>query len=130
MRTVETTDTLKRNFNLQHSEPLFGIIEEMPLQCPRINQFQEDMESLMSHVEKLRGLLNEEKELMELNLKLMIREVEIINQYRHPMNESFEELRTACENLRSWGHGWKGLAKKLFSKVPNNKTFLDKKFNK
>ena len=124
-----SVEDLKNRFNLEHSDDLFGISQEIPLQCPRINIFTDDINDLRKHIDKLEELVND-TENFQRNKYLIEREFAIISKYMSTTKDSFEELRSAFENLRSWGQGWKILARNLFTKVPNNKSFLEEKYKK
>jgi hypothetical protein len=124
-----SVEKLKEKFKLEHSDELFGITNEIPQQCPRINLFIEDINTIKHHLDRLEELVNDEDN-VERNKRLIKRELDVIVKYIRETKDSFEELRTACETLRSWGTGWKHLARNLFVKVPNNKTFLEEKFKK
>ena len=124
-----TVESLKSKFNLEHSDELFGIEHEIPLQCPRINLFISDIDILKQHIDKLEELVNDKEDFI-LNTELISREFRIIHEYTITTKYAFDELRTAFENLRSWGQGWKHLTRNLFIKVPNNKVFLEEKFRK
>lgn len=133
MRKKTTTQAniihLKQKFNLKSSEELFGITPEMPLQCPRINEFEDDLDLLKKHFDKLCSLIKD-KDNISLNAEYIEREIAIIEKYFEYINNGYEELRTACENLRNRGNGWKLLFKEAFPYIPNNVDHIDEKFKK
>jgi hypothetical protein len=126
---IHSVDKLKEKFGIEHSDELFGIPAEIPQQCPRINTFISDVNTLKRHINQLEELIDDEAN-AENNKRFVSRELRVINEYIKETENSFEEMRTACENLRSWGTGWKRLARNLFAKVPNNKCFLEEKYQK
>ncbi len=122
-----TVDGLKSLFNLDHSEELFGIEKEIPFQCPRIDTFIDDVDMMNKHILKLEQLIENDTE-DHKNKYLIERECEILCKYRETLTQSFEELRSACDNLRIRGEGWKRLARNMFPNVPNNQRYIDSKF--
>ena len=121
-----TVDEYKSNLGLEHSEELFGIEIELPYQCPRIDSFIADIEMLHNHLNRLNNLVDNNEN--NVNAIYIQRECNIIKEYESVMKESYEEVRKACEKLRSRGEAWKRLARNLFDEVPNNKRFIDDKF--
>ena len=124
-----SVEELKTRFGLEHSDALFGIDPEIPQQCPRIDLFIDDVNTIKQRTDKLKELVRDTDNVIR-NKRLTQREFEVIEKYVDETKESLEELRTACENLRSWGQSWKRLARNLFAKVPNNKFFLEEKYKK
>jgi hypothetical protein len=121
-----TVDKLKNHLNIDYSEELFGIEKELPYQCPRIDSFISDIRAMQSHISRLKELMNDDE---NGNNKIYIkREFVIIEEYQDTLKDSFEEVRKACDSLRSRGEGWKKLARNLFDEVPNNKRFVDEKY--
>ena len=133
MRTTTTNknhydvDVLKRQLQVDHSEDVFGIEPEIPTQCPRIDLFKKDVDALFEHIKRMKTLIEDGEDNAinaQLNIPYLQREIEIIRLYENSLDIQFEELRTACDSLRTRGSGWKQLARNLFNKVPNNKSFI------
>jgi len=122
----ETIEDLKRSFDLKHSEELFGIIEEIPFQCPRIDEFISDLDKFEEHLDKLSSLTDHNEN--DINVPYIERETNILHAYLPAIKTQFEELRKSYENLRQWGDEWKSLAKKLFDKIPY-KEYMKKQRN-
>lgn len=118
-------EQIKTEHNLKSSEQIFNIEEEIPLQCPRIDSFIEDSREMENHVDKINRLINNDT---EINKPYTKREIEILLLYITTLRNQFEELRTACDNLRTRGHQWKILAKRLFDEIPNNGKHINPKY--
>jgi hypothetical protein len=125
-KKAKTINELKCEFELDHAEQLFGIIEEISFQCPRIDEFIEDLEGFERHLDKLSSLSDHNDN--DINVPYIEREMDILHAYLPGIKSQFEELRKSYGNLREWGDAWKSLAKKLFEDIPYNNKYLDKKF--
>lgn len=126
-----TVDRLKDKLNLDHSEELFNIEAEKPYQCPRIDSFLKDLDLIKQHVNRLAEIAKDEDIKDIDNRKLYAnRELEVLEKYCDVMKDSYEEIRSACDSLRTRGEDWKKLARNLFNKHPFNiqKGFIDVKF--
>jgi len=120
-----TVDDLKYTLGVEHSESVFDIEEEITLQCPRIDSFLEDINLVKDHLLKLNNLIS--NNINNINKSYIDREISILEKYQDSLGEQFEELRTSCEKLRSWGNSWKHLARNLFDELPNNESFIANK---
>ena len=123
-----TVDDLKSKLDLDSSEELFGIEIEVPQQCPKINSFIDDIKVMRDHINRLSELINDNEN--NSNRIYIERECNIIKEYEKVLIESFEEVRDACQSLRTRGEGWKRLARNLFDNIPYNKKYVDPKFLK
>jgi hypothetical protein len=111
-KKAKTINELKCEFELDHAEQLFGIIE--------------DLEGFERHLDKLSSLSDHNDN--DINVPYIEREMDILHAYLPGIKSQFEELRKSYGNLREWGDAWKSLAKKLFEDIPYNNKYLDKKF--
>jgi hypothetical protein len=123
-----TVDEFKTQLNLSHSEELFDIEAEIPYQCSRIDSFIADVEIMREHLNRMNNLIDNNED--NKNAIYIQRECNVLKEYELVMKETYEELRTACEKLRSRGEGWKRLARNLFDETPDNKRFIADKFKK
>lgn len=114
---------LKSKLGFKHSDQIFGIPDEIPFQCPRIDSFIADIKLMQDHIERLQKLVHDNEN--NINEDHIGRECSILKEYQKTFIDSFEELRTACDNLRTRGNLWKRLANKLFDSLDNNKKFID-----
>ncbi len=116
-----TISSLKSRFEIKTSEDIFEINKEIPLQCPRIDTFIDEIYDIERHLQKVKDMTSNYK---ELDKPYIDRELEILRTAIACIPNQFEELRIACENLRSRGNGWKKLAKDLFDQLPNNEKYI------
>jgi hypothetical protein len=123
-----TVDDLKHKLDLNHSEELFGIEIEIPQQCPKINSFIDDIKAMRDHINRLSELIDDNEN--NTNKIYIERECNIIKEYEKVLIESFEEVRDACQSLRTRGEQWKQLTRNLFDNIPYNKKYIDPKFLK
>lgn len=101
---------LKEKLKASTSESLFGINEQPEQNCPKIdkglNQWHYMRRDIESYCKDLKHCDTvEEAEKIGGDIDYSIGSLDI--------TEEYEELRRQCENIRSWGQGWKDIAKKL-----------------
>jgi hypothetical protein len=98
---------LKTRFEIS-SEKLFGIDEQLEPQCQIINMMQKNINRGLNEIISCEKSLN--------NIEDMGSIVSDLNDgisYFWNLENDLEQLRHSIESIRSWGEGWKNLAKSV-----------------
>ena len=116
---------LKAKLEVSTSEKLFGIEEQPEQSCPKIDEgirawysVQRDIEGYCKDLKRCDTV--EEAETIGGDIDWAIGSLDIV--------EKYEELRKQCERIRTWGQGWKDLAKYLLERQENISNFLADEF--
>lgn len=103
-------DELKMKYGLT-SEQLFDIQEPLDYQCNKISKCKNDYQTMFKEIEKSLKLVNRYESVQDF--------ADDISSAVWGLDEdSFEELRTAIEEVRAWGQEWKDLCKKIINENP------------
>lgn len=116
---------LKEMLGASTSEELFGVDEQPEANCPRVDRglkvwydVQRDIYGYCKDLKRCDTL--DEAEKIGCNIDWAIGSLDVVEEY--------EELRRQCENIRTWGQGWKDLAKKLIEQREDVSDLLHDKF--
>ena len=110
-------DDLKALLNKKTSEEIFGIDPQPVESCPMIDAAIKDHNRMVKDVRNycsdLLSIDNTDQAAgISKNIKWYVSGIET--------ESSLEDLRMQCVNIRSWGQGWKNLAKQLIEMLPED----------
>lgn len=103
-------DELKMKYGLT-SEQLFDIQEPLDYQCSKIDKCKSEYRTMFKDINNAIRLANRYDNVEDFAS-------DISSAIWGLDEDSFEELRTAIEEVRAWGQEWKDLCKKIINENP------------
>jgi hypothetical protein len=112
---MKNIESLKKKLEINTSEQLFGINKQPELQCQEINKMQKDIENGCNEIERYCKDLKNTEDAESLGSDIE----SSLSYYMWDKISELEDLRKEIENIRSWGQGWKDLAKSVLNNISN-----------
>ena len=114
-------DEFKKLIKVDTSEAVFGISKQPEQQCPRVDEHLRLNERSIKDVEYNLKEIQRTTDSAIVESNASDAEWELTNL---DATLALEELRTKCDDIRSWGQEWKDLAKQLLEERESFIIFL------